>query len=181
MVLCFREVKMNGEERRQAILNELKNAPAPISASKFAKAYSVTRQIIVADIALLRAQGNVIKAEHYGYVLPKSENDSLLKRIVVKHTREEVQKELYVIVDNGATALDIVVDHPVYNKISADLNLSSRYDVDEFVKKLEGNGATPLSALTKGIHIHTIAVKNLDSYKRIVKTLSDLKILVEAE
>ena len=172
---------MNNEQRRIKILNKLQVSDAPISASAFAKCYSVTRQIIVADIALLRASGYPIRAEHKGYVLEKVEKDEIVKRIVVKHGANEVTDELYAVVDNGGRIIDVIVDHSVYGKISAELNLSSRYDIDSFVKKISNEGVTPLSLLTDGLHIHTIAVKDISSYERIVNRLTELNVLVECE
>ena len=170
---------MNNEQRRIEILNKLQNSNEPVSATSLANAFSVTRQIIVADIALLRAFGHSIRAEHKGYVLEKANGNELIKRIVVKHGNEAVTEELYAIVDNGGRVIDVIVEHPIYDKISAELNLSSRYDVDSFINKVNEQGATPLSVLTEGLHIHTIAVKDSDAFDRIVKTLTDLKILVE--
>lgn len=170
---------MTGEQRRNTILSLLSETTAPVSASTLASKFSVTRQIIVADIALLRALGHPIIAVHKGYLLNSPQSDCLTKRVVVKHSKNMVAKELYAIVDNGGKVLDVIVEHSVYNRISADLNLSSRYDVDEFVHKLESANAQPLSALTEGLHIHTIAVQDECTFERIVKVLSDLKILVE--
>ena len=85
---------MNGEERRNAILSKLQDSLSPISASALASEFSVTRQIIVADIALLRASGESISAKSRGYVLD-SKKTGLIKRIAVKHGKDEVIDELY--------------------------------------------------------------------------------------
>ena len=77
--------------------------------------------------------------------------------------------------------LDVIIDHSIYGKISAELNLSSRYEVDLFVKRISDENVTPLSLLTDGLHIHTIAIKNLESYEKIIEKLSELKVLVENE
>ena len=170
---------MNGEQRRKAILLRLEKSTAPISASLLASEFNVTRQIIVADIALLRALGHPIVAEHKGYVLNSPQNDFLIKQVVVKHSKDMVADELFAIVDNGGKVLNVIVDHSLYNKISADLNLSSHYDVCEFVNKLEKANARPLSALTEGIHVHTLAVNDETTFERIIKALTDLNILLE--
>ena len=60
---------MHAAERRQAILNILQNAPQPVSASALAGRLAVSRQIIVGDIALLRAGGADILATPRGYCL----------------------------------------------------------------------------------------------------------------
>lgn len=170
---------MNSEQRREKIISMLQMSEKPISASGFASEFSVTRQIIVADIALLRASGHPIRAEHKGYVLEKNENHAMLKRIVVKHGKNEVQDELYTIVDNGGKINNVIVQHSVYGKIVAELNLSSRYDIDRFIKHIQETDAKPLLLLTEGLHIHTISVTDEESFRRILEQLEALHILVE--
>ncbi len=169
---------MNSEERRVSIIARLKQAKEPISASALAKEYSVTRQIIVADIALLRASGQSIVADNRGYVLHTIDERNI-KRIVVKHDKNQVLDELYAIVDNGGKILDVIIEHSIYGKISVELNVFSRYDADEFVKKINAAKANPLSLLTEGVHIHTISVFDNKAFDRIKEKLSELGILIE--
>ena len=110
---------MNSEERRNRIIECLKQNTAPISASCLAKDFAVTRQIIVADIALLRAMGYSIVADNKGYVLTSLDEKSV-KRIAVKHDKSQVLSELYAIVDNGGKILDVIVEHSIYGRISVD-------------------------------------------------------------
>lgn len=171
---------MNGEKRRTLIIDTLTRAYAPVSATTLAEDFGVTRQIIVADIALLRASGYAIRAEHKGYVLDKPNESALTKKIAVKHGKDSVIDEFYVIVDNGGKVMDVIVEHSVYGKISAELNIASRYDADKFVEKINLTGANPLSLLTHGLHIHTVAVENEESFERIKAQLKDLGIFIEA-
>lgn len=170
---------MNSKERRKNIIDRLENAESPISATRLANEFSVTRQIIVADVALLRASGLMIRSEHKGYVLDKATKQEDVRRIVVNHDKSYVEDELYAIVDHGGKVLDVIVEHTVYGKISAELNLSSRYDVDRFVQKITETGANPLSLLTEGLHIHTIVIKDEDSFQAIIARLASLNILIE--
>ena len=170
---------MNSEQRREKIISVLQTSDKPISASRFANEFSVTRQIIVADIALLRASGHAIRAEHKGYVLEKPDSHAMTKRLVVKHGKNEVQNELYAIVDNGGKIIDVIVQHSVYGKIVAGLNLSSRYDVDRFIGHVNETDAKPLLLLTEGLHIHTITVGDEESFRRILDRLTEMHILVE--
>ena len=62
---------LNAKERRQAILEQLKRAEKPVSATALARQYGVSRQIIVGDVALLRAGGEPISATPRGYVLDR--------------------------------------------------------------------------------------------------------------
>ena len=170
---------MNSEQRREKIISVLQTSEKPVSATSFANEFSVTRQIIVADIALLRASGYPIRAEHKGYVLEKSDSRMTLRRVVVKHGKNEVQDELYAIVDHGGKVIDVIVQHSVYGKIVAELNLSSRYDVDRFIKHINETASKPLLLLTEGLHIHTIEVRDEDSFASIIARLAELRILVE--
>ena len=172
---------MNSEQRREKIISVLQMSDKPISAARFANDFSVTRQIIVADIALLRASGHQIRAEHKGYVLEKSESLTMQKRIVVKHGKNETKDELYAIVDNGGKVLDVIVQHSIYGKIVAELNLSSRYDIDRFIQQVNETDAKPLSLLTEGLHIHTITVKDEGSFRNILDRLKALNVLLEHE
>ena len=172
---------MNNEERRKTILTLLENSSSPISATSLASKFSVTRQIIVADIALLRAGGSPIRAEHKGYVLDKTDSEYTVRRIVVQHGKDELKEELYAVVDNGAKVRDVIIEHSVYGRISAELGHSSRYDVDKFIQRINETGASPLSQLTEGLHIHTIAVKDEESFRAILERLTRLGILIEYE
>lgn len=170
---------MNSEERRNLIVQRLQQESQPISANQFAKEFSVTRQIIVADIALLRAAGYSISADNKGYKL-NAISDDRIKRIVVKHGKSEVLDEFYAIVDNGGKVLDVIVEHLIYGKITVELNIFSRYDADEFVNKINKTKANPLSLLTEGLHIHTIMIEDERSFGRIKEKLADLGILIES-
>ena len=171
---------MTGEKRRTLIIDKLENSRTPVSANSLAEEFGVTRQIIVADIALLRAAGKAIRAEHKGYVLDKADASAMVKKIAVKHSKDSVGDEFYAVVDNGGKVLDVIVEHSVYGKISAELNIASRYDADKFVEKINQTGANPLSLLTHGFHIHTVAVENEESFLRIKDKLTELGIFIEA-
>ena len=169
---------MKSEERRNLILNMLQESDSPISATTLANKFSVTRQIIVADIALLRATGYSIVADNKGYKL-NTINKDLIKKIVVQHSKDDVNNELYAVVDNGGKVIDVIIEHPIYGQISVELNLSSRYEVNEFIEKLNTTNSNPLSLLTEGIHIHTIEIPNEQAFERIKNQLSKLGILIE--
>ena len=168
---------MKSEERRNLIINLLKESNGSISASFLANKFNVTRQIIVADIALLRASGYSIVADNKGYKLNNTNSD-FIRRIAVQHSKSDVNNEFYAIIDNGGKIIDVIVDHPVYGKISAELNISSRYEADEFVIKLNETNSNPLSLLTQGIHVHTIEIPNEESFERIKTKLTELGILI---
>ncbi len=169
---------MTNNERRSSILAELTAATSALNATKLAEMHGVTRQIIVADIALLRAAGNNIRAEHRGYVLDRNRGEDK-RKIVCRHGKEGTTEELYAIVDNGGKVLDVQVEHSVYGMISGNLDIVSRYDVDQFVEAINKTGATPLSDLTDGVHVHTLSVNDDATFERICKKLTELGILVQ--
>ena len=59
----------SAEARRRAVAQILEEAEGPVSAAALARRFSVSRQIIVGDVALLRAGGADILATPRGYLL----------------------------------------------------------------------------------------------------------------
>ena len=158
---------MHSDERRKAIADVLRASDAPISASALAEKFSVSRQIIVGDIALLRSSGEEILATPRGYVTPK-EARGLLRRIAA---------ELNTIVDNGCTVIDVIVDHPIYGQLTGPLQIASRYEVGQFIERCRN--AEPLSRLTDGIHLHTLLCPDEAAFERTKDALRALGLLLE--
>lgn len=171
---------MKAEARRHAILSLLAQSGTPMSAANLAARFSVSRQIIVGDIALLRASGKQIFATPRGYLL-QNERDGLVKTVACVHGPEETEQELCIMVDNGCTVLDVVVEHPIYGQITGQLQLTSRYDVSQFINRLETEGGEPLSALTGGIHLHTLQCPDDAAYTRTCDSLRAAGMLLETE
>lgn len=169
---------MSGENRRKSIIQILGETDEALTATALAKRFGVTRQIVVADVALLRASGYPIRAEHKGYVLSKS-TVGITKRIVCRHAKETVLDEFFAVVDNGGKILDVQVEHSLYGVISAEMSIASRYDAEEFVRAVNETGAAQLADLTGGIHIHSILVKDEEAFDRICKKLVELGILIQ--
>ena len=163
---------MKAEERRKAIARVL-DPDRPISASTLAGKFSVSRQIIVGDIALLRASGLDIVATPRGYKL--GETRGLVRAVACIHSADELEQELLTMVDNGCTVIDVVVDHPLYGQITGQLSLSSRYDVQQFARK--ARHTAPLSSLTDGIHIHNLRCPDEQAYQRVCESLDEQGIL----
>ncbi|PHV69280.1 DNA-binding transcriptional regulator [Sporanaerobium hydrogeniformans] len=147
---------MDGDKRREQILRLLQEGALPISGALLAQKFEVSRQVIVQDVALLRAQGYDILATARGYILNK-EAASMRKRVVaVKHDEGKLEEELEIIIDNGGTVRDVIIMHPVYGELVAGLLLKTRRDIKQFVDKVNTTSAAPLMQLTKGEHMHTI-------------------------
>jgi len=170
---------MNHLERREEILRMLREEGGYINASEFASHFGVTRQIIVSDIALLRANGHQIQAARKGYRM-EDRDSGLICSVMCRHSSEQVLDEFYAVVDNGGSVVSVVVEHPIYGQICADLNIDSRYDAQEFVSRMQSAKASQLSDLTGGFHIHMLRVPDEACFVRITKALRALKILAEA-
>lgn len=169
---------MNAKVRRSAILARLKHENGPVSATALAKEHGVSRQIIVGDIALLRAGGEPISATPRGYLLDR-ENAGELHTVAVRHTTQEMERELQICVDNGCTVLDVVVEHPVYGQLVGQLQLSSRYDVEQFLNRSRSGAARPLSDLTGGIHLHRLLCPDEAAYQRVCRQLDEAELLLK--
>lgn len=168
---------MTAAQRRSAIYEQLTRADAPISATALAQRFSVTRQVVVGDIALLRAEGHHITATPRGYMIPSE--TGLLRTIACHHSGGDTQKELFAMVDCGCTVLDVIVEHPVYGQLTAPLALSSRYDVEQFVQRMADSHAQPISALTDGVHLHTLSCPSEDAFAHLKATLQSMGMLYE--
>ena len=169
---------MNTSSRRQCILEYLKEAGQPLSATALAQRLGVSRQIIVGDVALLRAAGEGITATPRGYVLDRP-RPGIVRTVACLHRPEEMERELMLMVDQGCTVENVIVDHPVYGQLTGPLDLSSRYDVSEFVRRVEENSARALSELTGGIHLHTLRCPGQEAFDRAAAALEREGFLVK--
>ena len=149
---------MEGEKRREQLLLLLRQANMPISGTDLAKQLGVSRQVIVQDIALLRAINKNILSTNKGYVFYATEQDNnrVKHSFAVSHTKDDIRDELYTIVDYGGKVLDVVIEHDVYGQLTVDLLLCNRLDVDEFVERINNSKSRPLNVLTDGEHWHTV-------------------------
>ncbi|MDU1538532.1 MAG: transcription repressor NadR [Paeniclostridium sordellii] len=165
---------MNAKDRRNQILDILKNSTQAVNGSQLSKELRVSRQVIVSDVALIRASGIDIISTPKGYILNKNVDDRyIVKTIACKHSRDCTEDELNLIVDEGATVVNVIVEHSVYGQLIGDLHLSSRRDVREFMKSLNENSVNPLSQLTDGIHLHTIKCENEDILNSVLNNLKE--------
>lgn len=168
---------MNAAERREAMLELLRSAQKPVSATALAQHFSVSRQIIVGDIALLRARGEDVASTPRGYVLPRP-HAGLVRSLVCRHTAGELEQELCLMVDNGCAVVDVAVEHPVYGQLSGRLEISSRYDISEFIRRVNEEDAKPLSVLTDGVHLHTLICPDEAAFRRVCAALDQSGFLV---
>lgn len=169
---------MDGKERRKAIIELLEVSEKPLSGVYLGKKFGISRQVVVQDIALLRVEGYDILATARGYILNKDIERVKSRIILVKHSREQVEDELYTIVDNGGRIRNVIISHPVYGELVGDLMLKNRRDIKQFLDKLNGDSASTLMELTEGIHMHTIEAETEEDLDDIENQLQDREILI---
>ncbi len=150
---------MTGEERRIRIRQMLLQAEAPMTGTALAKELGVSRQIIVQDIALMRAESTMVLSTNKGYLLrPDHVRSSQPKRVFfVRHETERVMEEFLTVIDLGGRILDVAVEHELYGPIRADLLIENEDDARDFVERLAACRDNPLKVLTDDCHFHTVA------------------------
>ncbi len=148
---------LTGEDRRNWLKENLKGT-SPITGHDLSQSLGVSRQIIVQDIALLRAEGYPIISTPRGYMFWTQPTGSIRAVIAVKHadSPEVVEAELLTMVHAGVSVVNVIVAHPLYGELVGNLNVSTAEDVARFVHNMQELDATLLSRLTDGVHLHTI-------------------------
>ena len=169
---------MNSNERREKLLRILKKSNEPVKGIDLAKELNVTRQIVVKDIALLRASGIDILATSTGYIIYTIKNKEFKIKCKNHFNDEHLLLELQTIIDLGGKVKDVIVDHSMYGTIKAELNLKSNRDLKIFMEKRKKDGFKQLSSLSQDYHVHTIEVPDEKTLEEIKKELKEVNILV---
>ncbi|MDO4436415.1 MAG: transcription repressor NadR [Coriobacteriaceae bacterium] len=170
-----------GHERRGAILDKLRGSDGPVSGTALASAAGVSRQVIVQDIALLRADGHDIVATNRGYVLREGvdTSDVPTRLVKVRHGIDQVEDELQTIVDLGGAVQSVMVNHRAYGKITADLDIRSRRGVERYLEDIRSGKSTPLMTVTSGYHFHRITADTEAALDDIESALAAKGFLAE--
>lgn len=162
---------MNADMRRKEIVARLKKSKSPVSASRLAEQFDVSRQVIVQDIAIIRATGIPVESLARGYVIAKQD---VCKRVFkVKHTDEEVEKELNLIVDYGGVVEDVFVYHKVYGMVRGEMGIKSRLNVQQFLEDIASGKSSLLKNVTSGYHYHTILADSEETLNLIAHKLEE--------
>ena len=170
---------ISGEERREKIIQKLKTSEKPISATTFAKIFDVSRQVIVQDIALLRANGNSIISTNRGYLIQEKHETSRVFK--VRHEDNEVEEELTMIVDMGGTIEDVFVYHKVYGVLRAEMNIKSRMDIRNYLEEISSGKSSLLKNVTSGYHYHTVRADSVEILDMIQEELNKRGFLAELQ
>ena len=164
------------EEREKRIIEILESSETLVSGTYLAELFNVSRQVIVQDIAILKARNIDIISTNRGYRLLSK---GIKKIIQVKHDDSEIRNELNAIVDLGASIEDVFVVHKTYGEIRVKLDIKSRRDVDLLVENINSKLSKPLKNLTDNYHYHTIIVENENIFKEVKDKLKSLGILID--
>lgn len=171
---------MTGEERRKKIITLLSASSKPVSGTCLAQMFQISRQVIVQDIALLKAENNNIISTNRGYLLYQIPQDTHLQRRVfeVQHSSDRILEEFYTIVDLGGRILNVSIDHELYGLIEASLLIGNRADARDFAGKMAACKDQPLSTLTGNTHYHTVEAKSANTLNAIEKALKEKGFLI---
>lgn len=171
---------MDTRERREMLVTLLHEANKPLTGAELAGQCGVSRQVIVQDIAILRAGGAGIFASPQGYLVsPYAAANEVQAVVACRHTIEQIEEEIGIVVDCGGRVLDVIVDHPVYGELRGSIMIANRRDLMLFIEKLRHSKANPLLTLTGGIHLHTLLAPGQEAMAEIIATLDRAGILMK--
>ena len=172
-----KEQKMSeGKKRRERLMSALEQADRPVSGTELAKRFGVSRQVIVQDIAILRAENQPVLSTYKGYILQKQGPgaESSIRVFCLAHSTEDTLDELCTIVDYGGTVLDVSVEHQLYGWLRGDLVIRNRLDAMEFTERLKQCPDQPMKSLTGGCHYHTVSAPS-DKHLDMIETALNQK------
>ena len=168
---------MNTSERRKEILKTLQSSDFPVAARELAAKFGVSRQVIVQDIALIRAAGYDILSTNRGYIL---QTPATVSRVFkVNHTDEQLEEELCSIVDMGGCVENVMINHRVYGHMEAELHINSRRKVMEFIGDIKSGKSSPLKNITSNYHYHKVSADSEETLDMIEEVLRQKEILIE--
>lgn len=170
---------LSGQERREEILKMLKNSAEPVSGTWLAHQLEVSRQVIVQDMALIRANGIDVMATNRGYVFSETKEVSRVFKVI--HTDEQVEEELHLFVDLGGKVEDVFVYHKVYGVIKVPMNIKSRLDVRKYMEGISSGKSTNLMNLTSNYHYHTIIAEDEQTLDLIQEELQQKGFLAKLQ
>lgn len=171
------EKEMTGAERRKALLAMMRETEKPLSGTALGKRTGVSRQVVVQDMALLRTEGYPIISTARGYLMEASKGCTRLFKVC--HTNEQVEDELTTIVDLGGTVVNVMVNHRIYGKLDAQLNIKNRRDVAKFLDNINTGKSTPLLNVTSGYHFHLVSAETEEILNEIEAALREKNYLTE--
>ena len=168
---------MDREKRLKEIISILSKGSVPVSGNKIAAILGVTRQVVVQDIVVLKSLEFKIISTARGYLL-NAKIPCFTRLFAVRHTKDEIEKELTLIVENGGEVLDVIIEHPVYGEIKGNLDIKTLEDIKVFMSAMKTSNAEPLLLLSNGIHLHTIGSESEEVLAKIDEELKKAGFLI---
>ena len=152
----------NGPNRRAQMLKLLRERGEAVPGGELARMFGASRQIMVQDVALLRAAGEPIisTARGYLYLASAGQPRAIRTTLLVRHSAEQAGDELRALLDCGVRVVDVVVNHPVYGELRGPIMLDRGDQIDGWLRKFEQGKGRQLSELTDGVHTHTIEARS---------------------
>ena len=80
---------------------------------------------------------------------------------------------------SGGRIEDISVNHRIYGKIAARLDLHNRMHVEELYRSLVSGASKPLMSVTDGYHYHTVSADSEEVLNGIEEKLRKAGFLIE--
>ena len=103
---------MNTAQRRTEILKLLQQEEKPVAARAMASQFGVSRQVIVQDMAVIRASTPGILSTTRGYVLQQDKDIACTREFKVRHGQEQAGGgNVNLIVDCGGRVKNISISH----------------------------------------------------------------------
>lgn len=166
--------KILGDARRKLLIEWLTSSATPLTGTELSKRTNVSRQVIVQDISILKAQKHPIIATAQGYIYNQLSPKTRISRMIAcQHAPDQTREELYILVDHGITVSQVIVEHAIYGEITASLMVSTRVEADHFCNKVDQTNSSLLSELTDGVHLHLIEA---DTNEQIENAIQELRI-----
>ncbi len=160
---------MTVSERRKEILHLLQEGESPIAAKDLALRFHVSRQVIVQDMAVIRVAHPNIISTYRGYLFQQVTTHS--REFKLRHTDAQAEEELNSIVDLGGRVQNVSISHKFYGRVTAEMNISSRQDVQEYITALRSGESRHLSNVTGGYHYHLVEALSEDRLDMIEEAL----------
>ena len=168
-------------DRKENILKILQSTSKPVTGSELAKLLGVSRQVVVQDVAILRAQGINIMATPQGYLMMNQGVETAKRAVLaVKHLPEQTEEELNILVDHNIRIIDVIIEHQIYGELRGYLMLNSRADVMKFMENVKAEKVTLLSSLTGGVHLHTVEYDDELNLHQAKEKLSENNFLAKS-
>ena len=166
---------MNTAERRNEILNFLQNADEPVLCKK-------TGEPVWSQPPGDRAgygsdscsdSGNFINNKR----ICDTAGQQCVREFKVRHESNQTAEEMNLIVDCGGRICNISISHRVYGRVSAEMDIRSRQDVNEFITALNNSNSSALSNATSGYHYHLVEATSEERLDLIEEQLKKAGLL----